>query len=452
MIQYTEHFADASDAVATLRKLGCELIFLKNLSTKNDNSKNQIYMGTNVATFQKIPGVVTTSNVSSSKSKNLSSAGELILVQGMDFSWVDPRGIYGAPQTKLIYYFQYPEIRLSGFLNRAIKSPEALRISQMRKFNERVLLIGIKEQKTFGILLCAPMTKNLKTLLGSTKTWGGSDVLSLVYVSKNYLRLDPTKLVRELQSISRKGPRESVSLKVSGGVPQPFSGPQGAGYTLEAHLGIPRNGLSAPDKYGYELKAYQKPPITLITTEPDSGLRFDSGLAPFLKKYGWPGKKNDGSLRFNGKHTALGQSSKDSSLCLKVNNWDYSKSSAHQKAKPNITLETKTGIVAAGWSFEKIGEAWIKKHSGAVYVHYIQSSVSGMNCYTYKPMMYVCEGTSVDRFFSAVASGLIYLDPGDRMLASGELKKRTQWRLHATNNNLEEKLNYLYDKVKKITL
>lgn len=452
MTSYTEHFADASDAVQALRKLGCELIFLKNLSPKNDNSKNQIYMGTNVATFQKIPGVVATSNVSSSKAKSLSSAGEMILVQEMDFSWVDPSGIYEAPQTKLIYYFQYPEIRLSGFLSRASRSPEALRISQMSKFTDRVLLIGVKEHKTYGILVCSPMTRNLRSLQSSIKPWSGSEVLSLVYVSKNYLRLDPTKLVKELRGISGQGPQKSVSLKVVGGVPEPFNGPQGAGYTLEAHLGIPRNGLSAPDKYGYELKAYQKPPITLITTEPDSGLRFVSGLEAFLKKFGWAGKKNDGSLRFNGKHTALGQAPKDSNLRLKVNNWDYSKSRAYSNSKPNITLESKNGLVAAGWSFEKIGEAWMKKHAGAIYVHYILTSVSGANSYTYKPVMYVCEGTSVDRFFAAIATGLIYLDPGDRMLVNGDLKKRTQWRLHATNNNLEEKLNYLYDKVNKISL
>jgi hypothetical protein len=451
MINYTDHFGDALDALETLRKLGCDIIFLKKLSPNNDNSKNQIYMGTNVATFQKIPGVVATSNISRSTAKTLSSAGELILVQEMDFSWVDPNGIYRAPQTKLIYYFQYPEIRLSGFLNRAAKSPQALRISQIGEFKDRLLLIGIKDQQTYGILLCSPMTKNIRSLSSATKSWSGSDVLSLVFVSKNYLRLDPTKLVKEIKGISRNGPQASVSLKVAGEGPRPFKGPQGAGYTLEAHLGIPRNGISAPDKYGYEVKTYQEPPITLITTEPDSGVRYDSGLATFLKSFGWEGKKGDGSLRFNGKHTALGKSPKDSRLVLKLNNWDYVKSRSYPKTKPNITLESTTGIVAAGWSFEKIGEAWMKKHAGAVYVHYIPSTVRGSSAFTYKPIMYVCEGTSLERFFSAIATGMIYLDSGDRMLSNGEHKKRTQWRLHATNNNLEEKLNLLYESVRKIS-
>jgi hypothetical protein len=93
----------------------------------------------------------------------------------------------------------------------------------------------------------------------------------------------------------------------------------------------------------------------------------------------------------------------------------------------------------------------MKKHAGAVYVHYIPSTVMGSSAFAYKPIMYVCEGTSIERFFSAIATGMIYLDSGDRMLSNGELKKRTQWRLHATNNNLEEKLNLLYESVRKIS-
>ena len=354
--RFTEHFCQARTALKKLIELNCDLVLSKRLSPRNDNSKNQIYLGGDLTTFQKIPGVVQTKNVSTSRAKPLSSAGELILTQKMNFYWLDPNGLYKAPHTKLIYYLQYPEIRMSGFLQGAIKSPEALRVDKVKSFDNRVLLLGIKGENVFGVILCGDFTKGIDALLSRGKGWNQSEVLSVLHISNDFLiRLDPSRLVQEIKSISAKGLLNSVSLKNEDSSPEPFFGNQGAGYTLEAHLGISRNGISAPDKYGFEVKTYKTPPITLITTEPDFGVRVESGLYEFLRQFGWPGKKKDGSLRFNGKHTALGKAPKDSVLQLKLHCWDFAKNEPLSGFKPFITLETRKSQVAAGWSFEKIG-------------------------------------------------------------------------------------------------
>jgi len=97
---------------------GVYLVFLKELAEKQDNDKNQIYLGGTV-----IPAVYTKQNESRSAKKRHSAEGKPIIYGSISFSWIDrDNNLQSAPNTKLIDYFQYPEIRLSGFIKGAMST------------------------------------------------------------------------------------------------------------------------------------------------------------------------------------------------------------------------------------------------------------------------------------------------------------------------------------------
>jgi hypothetical protein len=171
-----------------------------------------------------------------------------------------------------------------------------------------------------------------------------------------------------------------------------------------------------------------------------------------LQKFGWPGTKNDGSQRFNGKHNTLGVYEK-SGLKLEIENWDYETNSPTGTGTPNILLiDPKTNEIAAGWSFEKIAEKWGKKHAGAMYVtahKYKKEPGPLASHYSFGPEVYSGLGTSALLFMKAIGSGIVYLDPGDRVNSEGEEKKRTQWRISKERGlNFNSTLATLYDEMK----
>jgi hypothetical protein len=248
----------------------------------------------------------------------------------------------------------------------------------------------------------------------------------------------------------------SKSLKIKGGVPFPWRGTQGAGYTLEALLGVVRNGNSAPDKYGFEIKSTLSSPITLMTTQPDGGVRSQFGIKQFLKLFGWAGAKDDGSLRFNGKHSPRGSTAR-SGLKMVVKNWNSSLSLPEGSGEPKVQLlDKKTNVVAAEWSFEKLGSSWARKHAGAIYVEAQSLNKDGgkhPSHYVYGPNAYVCMGTTPLKLISAIESGLVYLDPGDRLYFDGSSKSRTQWRMSFSKKQpLEQQLSQLYDRVERVSI
>jgi hypothetical protein len=453
MSELTESFASVQEALEALRVKGSDYVLVKLLSDAQDNEKNQIYLGGSSVVFQRVPGkeIQTTSSKSAKKlSKN---PNFLKIAQSIDFSWVDPHGSYQAPNTKMIFYPQYPEIRLSGFLNGAKKAPKAIRRAFQGNFGKRYLMLGIAKHNVFGILVTSNQTAGCHAL-DSLPTWSSSKILRIKKLKIGMDSLDGARLVREIKKIASTGPHNSVTLEKHGSKPKPFSGWQGGGYTLEALLGIPRNAISAPDKYGFEIKTFNKSSITLITTEPDFGIRQSDGLKVFLNRFGWKGAKDDGSLRFNGRHYLEGKSTARSNLRLTIENWDIANNQPSGTGKPRIRLVNSKNEIAAGWSLDKLTDAWMKKHSGAIYVETspIKSSTEKYpRAYDFKGRLYKCEGTSTVKLIKALLDGIIFLDPGDRELEGGEGKKRTQWRLAGTNKNLKALLDRLYDKVTDLT-
>jgi len=95
--------------------LGVSRIIFKLLSP-NDNSKNQPYLAGHITDIGFLPtGEISASISSSGKISN--PKRKIKYTAPLDLSWISSEGtIYPAPKAKVIYYPQYPEVRLSGFI------------------------------------------------------------------------------------------------------------------------------------------------------------------------------------------------------------------------------------------------------------------------------------------------------------------------------------------------
>lgn len=441
-------------AIRRFRELGCSQVFIKVLSKNQDNEKNQIYLGSRLEIFSILPGKITVGRASESVEKRKSSRGESKLELDLRFYWITEDGLGKAPKAKLINYFQYPEIRFSGFLSQCDVAPDALRRAMQDKFGQRALLLGTSEDKVYGLVLSERSNGDLSPLT-SAPYWLDQKLIRVLETRKNEAQeVNPSKLVKEISKLAGIE-HSSRSLKINGGLPSPWRGTQGAGYTLEALLGVVRNGNAAPDKYGFEIKSFLSSPITLMTTQPDGGVRSNLGLKKFLMLFGWAGAKEDGSLRFNGKHSPK-NSTPRSGLKMIVKNWNYSKQMPEGAEEPTVQLvDKKTKAVAAEWSFMKLGSSWARKHAGAIYVEAKSLNKDGgkhPSHYIFGPTIYICMGTTPLKLISAIANGLVYLDPGDRLYADGSSKSRTQWRIAFSKKlPLDHQLKQLYNSVERLT-
>jgi hypothetical protein len=120
--------------VATLAQLqsllaaeGVRTAYVKHLSPKQDNEKNQIYLGGGLDGVTNLfPARIEVRAASESIAKRKSKAGKPKLEALVDFAWLDAGGVrHDAPSTRIIDYFQYPEVRMSGFLKGCRGGPDA---------------------------------------------------------------------------------------------------------------------------------------------------------------------------------------------------------------------------------------------------------------------------------------------------------------------------------------
>ena len=139
-------------------------IYIKHLSKKQDNDKNQIYLGTGLGGVVNLfPAILSLRSTSKSKQKRKSNHGQFIIEARLDFEWLKSDGTsYPAPETKIIDYFQYPEVRMSGFLTKCISPPDALRRTRQQIFGKRILILGSNnEGKTYGLVLINDIKWNM---------------------------------------------------------------------------------------------------------------------------------------------------------------------------------------------------------------------------------------------------------------------------------------------------
>ena len=133
---------------------GIYKIYVRELQEKQDNTKNQIYFGTG-SVLNLLPCEIKTGSQSASISKKKSLEGKKKIEAKLDFFWFDNEGnLYNAPNAQLIFYFQYPEVRLSGFFKGCAIRADCLRRENQANYGRRILIIGIKENaKIFALVL-----------------------------------------------------------------------------------------------------------------------------------------------------------------------------------------------------------------------------------------------------------------------------------------------------------
>ena len=434
-------------------KNGVSQIFVKELSAKQDNDKNQIYLGKDPSNF---PGIFKERGPSNSKSKRKSEYGKNKVEILLNFFWLDHNGVkYHAPNTRIINYFQYPEIRLSGFLKGCSSSsvPDSLRRVNQQKYGKRFLCLGVNENNE---VLGFVVNEHEDPLCSNFPVLAESSVSSIIKTHTiGYLGRDPKDLlINELKAIKRKGWHKSVRLPKGYDHPIPFKGNQGGGYTLEALLGIVSNSKKTPDKYGFEIKAHQQQKVTLMTPVADLGYEGKSSFKNFMDRYGKKGKKDPTRLVFNGLHR-IGKNQRSTNCTLRLSGYDPINKVLNQDSdKINIELfNNESGEIASGWSFKHFLESWCNKHQLACYVPYEKRRCSDKRHdyeYNYGENILICEGTSVIRLIRSIYDGNVFYDPGHTLYYDGRGKKRPQWRVPLTYNY--RYIQNLYNNIEEIPI
>ncbi len=411
---------------------GAERILFKCLA-ENDNSKQQIYLGGSFEALNQLPfGEVFADNLNGSQ-PNYKAA--------LNFYWINDEGnIQSAPRAQLILYPKYPEVRLSGFLQRCTIAPrehlQPVPAKERRYNNEkdgRVLVLGICPD---GCILAylAPAGTSLANELTSM----ADD--SSIFTSINIVSGPATKskLLSEIQSIQHAGWISGCRMNARGEIIG-YNAPNGGGYTLEACLGIIPNAKSEPDWNGWEVKAFAGNTITLMTPEPDSGYYGQYGVGEFVRRYGRP--RPAGDFYFTGVHKC-GDVHTKTEMCMILDGYD-AKTNRISDVTGGLTLLDPDGCPAAIWTFAKLIEHWGKKHACAVYIPYSKREFQGIIEYQYENPVMLGEGTDFYKFLQAFYNGTIVYDPASKLFINKKgnwnTKARNQFRIH--KNDLKK----LYD-------
>ena len=408
---------------------GCSNLFFKVLAP-NDNSKNQIYLGPDLKAANVLPftNVRVDRSITTPKSKRTPKP---IFKADLDFSWINNDGrLFPAPQAQIIYYPQYPEVRLSSLLKGCSNAPsDIIRIRQ----NGRVLLLGITlERKVLGYALehTDPLADEFKGL-SNLRAIGVFNEIPL-HNKSNSRNL----LLRELGRIHAKGWIAGKRISKEGIVP--YNASSAGGYTLEAELGITPNSDAKPDYLGWEIKQFTVDDferfsgkvITLFTPEPSEGFYRDSGVLNFVIKYGYEDRKGRTDRRnFGGVHR-VNSTQAITGLTMILDG--YETESGITDAQGGICLIDSEGELAAKWPFSDLIGHWNRKHAQAAYVLSLLKMENEIRYYSYGPVVRLGEGTDILLFLEAMHNGVVYYDPGikvERISGEPKIKRRNQFRI-----------------------
>jgi hypothetical protein len=428
---------------------GVSEIYVKHLAEKQDNEKNQIYLGKGGDGAGNIlPSTPRVRHLSQSTEKGRSQKGRYIIEGLLDFAWLDSAGnAHPAPDAKIIDYFQYPEVRLSGFIGGCESPPDALRRTRMAKYGKRILVMGANKEKcVYGLVLTELEDPLVNTFPQLTKSEVSPQILLHHVIGTTAGANYEAILLDEIRQICGVW-HPSMRLKPRAPYPAPFKGNQGAGYTLEALLNIPSNSSKSGDKYGIELKAFKKAgKISLMTPTPDKGVEGERKFKDFMNEYGWASK---GRTVFTGTHRYHKPASR-SQLVLDMLGYDSNEKSFAEDKDALVLgiIDPLQNLLVSGWSFEKLISSWNQKHLSAFYVQYEAQKHAGVpnlhgKDYKYTGDVYIGRGTTVFHFINAVIADIVYYEPGHSVSAAGEAKVRPQWRLGVINA-LEDRLQHLY--------
>jgi len=399
-------------------------VYLKHLSP-NDNSKHQIYVGGSLAAASIFPF----------EDANIVKEGEgrrQRLKVPISLEWVDLESeqSWRAPNSKLILYPQYPEVRLSGFLQGCKKKPTCL--SGKEPEDGRILFLGINNAEN-TVFACVFDSQS-----GISRNEVPEQKIHLhrsSFSEIEYSRFDEP-IRDKLRSIINSNPHKSCILKdVKGHITETsynIRNNNAAGYTMEAKLGVLPNGSQSPDYDGHEVKTLLGTTITLMTPEPKSGLYKEQGLSKFLKKYGYPDTKT-GEYRLSKRHK-VNRRHHDTGLTLVLEHKNLHSGEKRVDFEGTLSLVDDDGTIAASWELGALLEHWMKKHSSTVIVR-AKKNEDGI---VFLPDVLFCYGPNPSGLIDAFNRGLIYWDPGLK-----EKKRRNQFRINY--NNLEE--SELWEKI-----
>ncbi|MFQ5642322.1 MAG: MvaI/BcnI family restriction endonuclease [Thiogranum sp.] len=435
--------------ISLYRDQGAMRIYYKLLSP-NDNSKNQPYMAGHLTDLGFLPtGEVTESTSVSRKTEN--PKRKIKYTVKLDYSWLSPQGgIYPAPDAKLIYYPQYPEVRLSGFVARCgfdmggWMDPE-----KKGRASGRILFFGITTSQKILAYLAVPGSRIVEEIDGHPSA-------EITGVFKEVIDREKLKdaspkdiLLGELRRIHLLNWIEGKKLS-SGGVVSKHTAQNAGGTTLEAELGIIQNGFAGPDFMGWEIKQFgvtkceliNSKALTLMTPEPDGGYYVDQGVEAFMRKYGYQSPTINDRLDFTGRHLA-NEICPKSGLVLVVDGYD-SESGAITRASGCIALIDRDGNPASIWTFRKLVEHWKRKHAKAAYIPSLsRKGTDKCKFYSYCNNVRLFEGTTFLKLLQALTEAHIYYDPGIKLENASwrpRTKRRSQFRIKSSQ------LGLLYEK------
>jgi hypothetical protein len=421
-----------------LVELGCDRLYVKPLA-RNDNTKNQPYFGPNFEAIHILPH----EDVVADRGEN----NRTRFKAGISFEWLDSElRSSPAPEAKLIWYPQYPEVRFSGFLRGCPTAPSELMQPRRagREMPNRILLLGISnaQRKTYGFIAAEggrTYGQIARTIAGTPPQQGVfHDCSSLLPLGRD-LRCE---LIAALHRIYKRGWIGSKRLDGLGNIVSCHS-PNCGGLTLEAELGIRPNSRAEPDYLGWEVKQHTVPdfenlearlarrgtPITLMTPEPKGGVYTEVGVSEFVRRYGYEDRLGrEHRLNFGGKYVCNARYEL-TGMMLTLSGFDV----ARNRIDPNgaLVLEDRTGHAAAVWPFAELIRHWSRKHAQAVYVPSMCEREPELR-YRFASIVRFGEGTDFVRFVRAVQEGFVYYDPGIKLVGiAGEAKakRRSQFRI-----------------------
>ena len=434
--------ASLADIANIMRRNGAETIIFKMLAN-NDNSKQQIYLGSDFEILRNIPtGDIYEGGYSEKKGA--------IFKASVPLSWVDLEGhIEAAGGSQLILYPKYPEVRLSGFVRGCELAPGHLmqppsnyeREHRLAENLSRCLVLGISQDRVLAY--ASAWDSNLSREAAHRIESGASELFTSIFFEYSERRISTrTKLIQRLTEIHHMGFIESCRLEKDGNR-IPYVAQNGAGFTLESYFGITPNGRSEPDFMDWELKAHSSGAVTLMTPEPDTG-SYRESLATFLDDYAT--SRTDQKINFASIHR-MNKFNTKSALTMQLTGFDSNKLEITDP-KGGMMLLDGSGNVAAGWSFQKLLNHWKRKHTNTCYVSY-QKEVREVPCFSYGPEVRLCTGAGIKTYLSALSNSVIYYDPGINMkLEDGKWKskKRNQFRIKWKD------VSSIYDKTDEVIL